>query len=267
MNKELCFMLISIALVIVALGMAYSPIAADKTPQECAEANTFSLIPPSFVKTASASEIMSASAFPEDEAGISAYVNTTQEIDLEKLKTIFTAIDATGDNYIIGITPISDLGGDINVTVYADTSGWIVAYIKKDEPVSKVMQWETDVHSSSITSTTLKEAITKAADAADILWTVKDIFYYDFEFPEADGMTIFTRTGEWATNITQVQIPATYQLYEASYYYYSSSDGTLKVDGTTTCSGYGRIINSYTGTITTGELHKIEIFMVALQLF
>lgn len=252
-------LLISIVLAIVTVSIAHYPVDDGKETQEVAGEKSFSLIPPPFVKTAMASEVMGGSAFPEDEAGISAYVNTSQEIDLEKLKTIFTDVEEVGENYIVGITPISDLGGDINVTVYADTGGWIVAYFKKDEHASNVMRWETYVH-SPITSTTLKEAITKAADAADILWAVKDIKYYDFEFTEADGMTIFTRNGDWGTSITQVEIPATYRLYEASYYYYSSSSsGTLKVDGITTCSGYGRNIDSYKGAITTGKLHKIEI--------
>jgi hypothetical protein len=44
--------LISIALVIVALSIAYFPVDDGKKPQECAEGNTFSLILPSFVKTA-----------------------------------------------------------------------------------------------------------------------------------------------------------------------------------------------------------------------
>ncbi|GEM_PF-5498504 len=82
-------------------------------------------------------------AFRDGEAGISAYINTSQTIDLKKLKTIFTEVEEVGDNYIIGKTPISDWGGDINVMVYADTSGWIVAYFKNDEPASKIMQWGT----------------------------------------------------------------------------------------------------------------------------
>jgi len=219
-------------------------------------------------------------AFPEDEAGISAYVNTSQTIDLDKLKTIFTEVEEVGDNYIIGITPISDFGGDIDVHVYADTDGWIVAYFTKDEPAAKIMQWgkDTDVDTpqiTEITTTTLEDAIIKAADAAGILWAVRDIKYYDFEYPNADSMTLFVRTRATAgTNITQVEIPATYTLYEASYYhyvtghlYYSSTNSKLKVDGTTisdlSISGtgrkWGRAFGSYKEAITTGTLHKIEI--------
>ena len=88
-------------------------------------------------------------------------------------------------------------------------------------------------------------------------------------------MTLFVRTRATAgTNIVQVEIPATYTLYEASYYhyvtghlYYSSTNSKLKVDGTTisdlSISGsgrkWGRAFGSYKEAITTGTLHKIEI--------
>ncbi|MCW7078688.1 MAG: hypothetical protein OCU22_06145 [Canidatus Methanoxibalbensis ujae] len=251
---------------------------------------SISLVPPPFIQIAGAAEAAGGGggAFPEDEAGISAYVNTSQTIDLDKLKTIFTEVEAAGDNYIIGITPISDFGGDIDVHVYADTDGWIVAYFTKDEPAAKIMQWgkDTDVNNpqiTEITTTTLEDAIIKAADAAGILWAVRDIKYYDFEYPNANGMTLFVRTrATTGTNITQVEIPATYTLYEASYYHYItgynyhsfSTNSKLKVDETTisdlSISGYrerkwNRAFGSYKEAITTGTLHKIEIFYSSEQ--
>jgi len=48
------------------------------------------------------------SAFPEDEAGIAAYIFTNQTISIEKIKTIFSSVVEVGDNYIIGITQIPD---------------------------------------------------------------------------------------------------------------------------------------------------------------
>ena len=279
---------ISIALVIVASGVAMYGYSGTEGGEGINESEggkgVISLVPPPFIGIAGASEAMGGNggdAFPEDEAGISAYVNTSQTIDLDKLKTIFTEVEEVGDNYIIGIIPISDFGGDIDVHVYADTDGWIVAYFTKDEPAAKIIQWgkDTDVDTpqiTEITTTTLEDAIIKAADAAGILWAVRDIKYYDFEYPNANGMTLFVRTRATdGTNITQVEIPATYTLYEASYYhyitgynYYSfSTNSKLKVDGATISSlsisgsgrKWGRAFDSYKGAITTGTLHKIEI--------
>ena len=232
------------------------------------------LTPPSFV--AEAGEVK---AFPEDEAGISAYVNTGQAIDLDKLKSIFEEVVEVGDNYIIGITNISNFGGDISVHVYADKNGWLIAYLTRDEPASKIMQWGTvDVNTpviTKITTTTLRDALFKAGEAAGVGIPVK-IRYYDFEYPDANGMMIFVRTKATSgTNIVQVKIPADYILYEASYYHYvyggwgphinQWANSKLKVDGVTISSSpnvYGkwwRAFGSYKGMITTGQLHTIEV--------
>ena len=276
---------ISIALVIVASSVVmYSVTDVKKGINEGGGKGVISLVAPPFIGVAGASEAMGGNgggAFPEDEAGISAYVNTSQTIDLDKLKTIFTEVEEVGDNYIIGITPIPDFGGDIDVHVYADTDGWIVAYFKADEPAAKMMQWgTTDVDNpviTTITTTTLRDALYKAGDAAGIGIPSAAIKYYDFEYPNANSMTLFVRTRATdGTNIAQVEIPATYTLYEASYYHYvteyrywysHSANSKLKVDGTTisslSISGndrlWGRAFDSYKGAITTGTLYKIEI--------
>jgi len=228
-----------------------------------------------------------ATAFPVDEAGISAYIETGQTIDLDKIKTIFPEVEEVGDNYIIGITPISDYGGNISVHVYADTDGWIVAYLKNDEPASKIMQWGTaDVNTpviTTITTTILEDALHKAGDAASVGIVSSKIKYYDFEFPNANSMMIFIRTrATTGTNTHQVEIPADYMLFEASYYhyiyyygYYHSSpywlywDSILEVDGMpisdadthTSPSAYKwwRVFTSYGGKLTPGTLHTIEI--------
>jgi hypothetical protein len=209
-----------------------------------------------------------ATAFPVDKAGISAYIDTGQTIDIGKIKTILPEVVEVGDNYIIGITPISDYGGNISVHVYADTDGWIVAYLENDEPASKIMQWGTaDVNTpviTTITTTILEDALHKAGDAASV-------------------MMIFIRTcATNGANTHQVEIPADYMLFEASYYhyiyyhgYYKNSgnwyywDSILKVDGMpisdantyTSPSAYRwwRSFTSYGGKVTPGTLHTIEI--------
>lgn len=225
-----------------------------------------------------------AGAFPENEAGISAYINTSQTIDINKIKTIFTEVEKVGDNYIIGITPISDWGGDIDVHVYADTSGWIVAYLKNDEPAAKIMQWGTaDVNNPVITTiatTTLVDALFKAGNAAGVGIVAGKIKYYDFEFPNANSMMLFIRTRTTnGSNIHQVEIQADYTLYEASYYHYSydyhyisdywdsklTVDGTIVSDAALTYSGgtynyqWWRAFASYGARIVPSTLHKIEI--------
>jgi hypothetical protein len=287
---------ISVVLAIVASSVVVFSAAnlgegiGEKGIDEGGGEGVISLVPPPFIGVAGASEANGGSAFPEDEAGIAAYINMSQTISIEKIKTIFSSVVEVGDNYIIGITPISDYGGDIGVHVYADTDGWLVAYLKMDEPAAKIMQWgTTDVNNPNIgaISTTLVDALIKAGEAAKVGINPNKIKYYDFEFPNANGMMIFVRTTPtWATNIHQVEIPADYMLFEASYYHYiyyysyyytpphpnleTYWDSKLKVDGNiisdaTTLYGWDgkyewwRAFDSYKGAISTGTLHTIEI--------
>ena len=286
---------ISVVLAIVASSVAVFSAAnlgegiGEKGIDEGGGEGDISLVPPPFIGVAGASEVKGGSAFPEDEAGIAAYINTSQEISIEKIKTIFSSVVEVGDNYIIGITPISDYGGNIGVHVYADTDGWLVAYLKMDEPAAKIMQWGTaDVNNPNIgaISTTLVDALNKAGVAAKVRIDPYEIKYYDFEFPNANGMMIFIRTMPTSgSRIHQVEIPADYRLYEASYYhyiyYYSYYhvpypghdtywdskliiDGNIISDATTSYGWKGKYewwsaFDSYKGAITTGTLHTIEI--------
>ena len=234
---------------------------------------------PLFISSAEAAQ--TTTAFPENEAGISAYVKISK-VDIEKLKSIFTEVEAVGDNYIYGITPIPNFGGDIDVHVYADTDGWLVAYIGAGEPAAKIMQWgdadPKDPQIVEILSTTLEDALYNAGDAIGAVVSQRDIKYYDFEASEANGMVLFIRTkkGE-GSNMVQVELPLTHILYEASYYHFlthagwaENTESELKVDGsrisnlksTYIKSGgfyWNTVFGSYKGAITTGTLHKIEI--------
>ncbi len=257
---------------------------------------TISLEPPFFISTAEAST--GATAFPTDKAGISAYVKLTTTIDLDNVRTIFTKVEDIGDNYIIGITPIPNLGEDTEVHLYADTDGWLVAYLTKDEPAAKIMKWPTEekpgkargrgYHLSTITeikTTTLQEALNNAGRAAKVR-IQSEIKYYDFEFPDANGITLFVKGIEapyyydkvrQVVAITQVKIPEDYTLYEASYYHYGeiscrpkggqiTAEEWVKVDGVEISgikSGERKIGNakfgSYQEAIIAGVLHTIEI--------
>jgi hypothetical protein len=264
-----------IAVVAIGCIMMFHSFTQKQAPKDGNLLTTL-LEAPLFISPAEAAQ--TTTAFPEDEAGISAYVKVSA-VDIEKIKAILSEAEQVGDNYIVGITQIPNFGGDIGVHLYADTDGWLVAYIGADDQAAKIMQWgeanQQDPQISVIQSTTLEDALRKAGDTIGTIVASKDIKYYDFEAPEATGMALFIRTctGE-GSNIVQVELPASYMLYDASYYCYAYSRGSiseLKVDGTLVASltagkaggygyyGFAREFNSYKGAITTGILHKIEI--------
>ncbi len=208
---------------------------------------------------------------------------------------IFTKVEDVSDNYIIGIVPIPNLGGDTEVHLYADTDGWLVAYIKQpgpagyfkqeEKPAAKIMKWPADYSFSppitNIPTTTLKETLHKAGQVAGVE-EPPAIKYYDFRFPDANAMTLLVQSKTSGEKIIQVKIPADYTLYEASYYYYYGcqyqsgrrysgpvlTTGELEVDGKDiSCITTGRSrrgggkadFGSYKGAIVPGVLHKIKI--------
>jgi hypothetical protein len=232
-------------------------------------------------------------AFPEGEAGLAAYINTGQAVDLNKLKTIFSSVREVGDNYILGIVPISDWGGYIDVNLYADTDGWIVAYLKKDEPVSMVMQWgDSDPDNPTIgviKSTTLEDAIYKAGEAAGVGIVSNGIKYYHFGFPNANRMMIIVKVQAiHGVGIHQIEIPANYILFDSAYYHYeycyayctdccscyspkwSLTTSKLKIDESDLSNAepydpgfqkfsWWRGMDKYKSAMTPGMLHKIVL--------
>ncbi len=228
----------------------------------------------------------SGDAFPEGDAGIAAYINTGQTIDIEKVKTIFASVDQVGDNYIVGVVPIENWGGNIDVHLYADADGWVVAYLKKSEPASEIMQWSGDVDNPNIgviSSTTLEQALYKAGDATGVGIVAGNIKYYDFEYPNANRMMIVAKTQATAgSSIHQLEIPENYILFEASYYHYIYHfgieknwktywwDSNLNVDGSVISdaltsypgdevSQWWRDFGDYKGAIRPGTLQTISI--------
>jgi hypothetical protein len=281
MRRKFGFRILIVVGVLVAIvaGSVLLNVLTDRT-KSGKDKGIISLKAPSFISSAEAAA--STLAFPVNEASISAYVKVAK-VDIEKMKKIYTKVEKVGDNFIYGITSIPNLGGDIDIHVYVDTDGWLVAYVKSDEPAANIMNWGDvalkDPQVKTIQSMTLDIALIKAGDAIAVTIPSKDIKYYDFESPEANGLALFVRIVNTVgtTNVVQMELPANYTLYEASYYHYityrgyngAAQSSELKVDGTRvnylTCpvingeAFVNRILDSYKGAITIGTLHKIEI--------
>jgi hypothetical protein len=146
-KKEIYKLLvISIVLAIVASSVVVFSAAdlaeevGEKGIDESGGNGVIALAPPSFISAASASG--GGGAFPEVGAGIAAYIFTNQTISINRIKTIFNVVYWVGDNYIYGNTRIPNFGGDMNVRVYADTDGWLVAYLPMTKPAAQIMKWE-----------------------------------------------------------------------------------------------------------------------------
>jgi len=247
---------ILIALVMVASSFAmygYSGTDVKNGMDERGEKGVISLMPPPFVGVAGAAEAAGGGGgaatagrtFLEEEAGISAYVNVGQQIDLEKAETAFKSIETANESYIIGEIDIPGLPEDVDPHAYVHKDGWIVAYYSKYAPASKIMQW-VGYGGGTIATTTLADAIHQICTAIQVSYTpVKgNIEYYDFEYPNANRMMLITDmvTGGYSDsfNLT-IPLELEYQLYEGSWSHcffkhsstYDSHNSLLEIDGDT----------------------------------
>jgi len=237
---------ISIALVMVASGVAmygYSGIEGGEGISESKGGKgVISLVAPPFIGVAGAAEAAGGDAFPEDEAGISAYVNISHEIDLEKAKGAFKSIETANETYIIGQIALDGYDPEyVAPHAYVHKDGWIVTYYLKNEPSSKIMQWN-GYDGGKITTTTLADTIKKVCDSIQSKYDppgtlynlIKDnVSYYDFEFPNANRMMLIT---EWVeggegkqSDQFNLTVPTECELYEASWSHYchTPSNGAI----------------------------------------
>lgn len=196
----------------------------------------------------------SATTFPVDEAGISAYVKVSDSIDLETvmenlLPHIAEVLEVNPTYFIVMVT-----NDDNQYThLYVGADGWVIPYYLPSEEVSKIVRWnivsEEDPTPEEVTSmTTLEEVISKMCDAAGIDYEtiMSGIKFYDFEHPNADRMIFVVDMQIGAgSNSFYVAIPPEVTVKESSYsHYYDATccytSMCLNGAGISTHSGRGK---------------------------
>ena len=159
-------------------------------------------------------------AFPQDEAGISAYVNIGGSINLEDATTAYTQILNISETHAIGTIKIFNVHATDKIHVYVDVNGWIVAYLERDEQLGQLVQWSGISVSNPEVKITLEEAIEKVCEEIDVNYTnIEDnIAYYDFEYPDANKMSIFLNArNSDGDDYAHMYLPNAHTLYEAGY--------------------------------------------------
>lgn len=175
----------------------------------------------------------SATTFPVDEAGISAYVHVDQTIDLEKASNAFTELKVINETYIIGTVSIANYGYTSTPLVYVSRNGWIVAYFSNSNPAAHIVQWY-GIGDHTISRTTLEDAINSVSTAIGTTVAKTDIKYYDFRYPNATEMLMVAKIQSGgSTSIFYQTIPETFELYSGSYshYHYYGDYSYVYIDG------------------------------------
>ncbi len=188
--------------------------------------------------------ITSASTFPENDAGISAYVKLSgmdESNNVVKLVEALAFIESEMEEeniqegektHIIGRIPIeikvtNKVGGEPDVHlfniypyIYLDLDGWLVAYLEKDVPASRIIQWTGYSPENGLETTVLEEAIEKVITEINLDYST--LKYYHFQHKDAGAMTVVIDTvyGSDTINNFAATVPDTIQ--EASYSVYYS---------------------------------------------
>ena len=221
-----------------------------------------------FIFTGSASAAVD---FPEDEAGISAYVKATSSIDLNDAKSVFATIERETSNYIIGTVALDQHTEEQYPHVYVSTDGWIVAYYPNDRPSSWLLPWA-DYAGGPISSTTLSEALGIVASAVG--GTTTGLKYYDFRYPDASKMMIIIESEKGGTNFFEVTIPTNFLTYAVDWSHYNiihstydhnpkSSYGYLNDVQFSAIGSTGAHYGSFTGQFENGIEQTIKILAQA----
>lgn len=207
-----------------------------KKGSESGGRGVISLVAPPFVEVAGAAEAAGGGSsggaasregttFLEEEAGISAYTNVGETIDLEKAKTAFRTIEYETDEYIIGSVPLPDYPETEDVHAYVHKDGWIVTYYLKEEPAAKILDWKDYSKDKKITGSKLEDGMAVVCNAAGV--PMRDIKYYDFRYANADKLMIVA-DALWEpyrgyADAFNIKLPIDFIFYERSFSHHGGS--------------------------------------------
>lgn len=190
---------------------------------------------------------ITADEFPDTNIGFSAYFKTEQVLDLDNLpRELFSDVKFAGDNFVIGTNTSgntfrfnSSSLGKVEVHIYADNQGWIMAYYPNPILVSEA------IRCCSVHETNLANVIQQAAAVAGV--TISDeellsgIGYYHWRYPTATHLTMSVKRGGGPLYFA---IPEAAILREASTAFMcENASGSMSIfDTTYGCNSTGGLV-------------------------
>lgn len=178
---------------------------------------TLALEAPAFVQTsADAAPISDIGTFLSNEAGISAYIQTSAPIDLNLVRGEFRTIETETEDYIIGSVAVPDHPEEYDVHVYVHKDGWILAYYLNNEVTSKIV----NVRAGAISTTKLETAISIIASAVGE--AVTGLKFYDFRYPNATHVLIVAEDAANGRDFT-ITLPTEFGYFDRSFAVYNTN--------------------------------------------
>jgi hypothetical protein len=237
--------MVPVLLLAAAVGYA---LAGRNTSGDTPPFPGFRLVRPAFAQATP--------AFPVPDAGISAYVKVpATSVNFDKIIPLFQFFVAAGDNYMIGRTSISrsTVGVPIDVHVYVDKSGWIVAYLTKDKLAADVFTWTLFNPLSPKLDTVLGQALATTATAIGQTVDSTKIAWYDWANPGATHLAAGVRYAQSSTSLMFMQIPVAAIVYGKPSYSFQALNTVSLTQ--TKLGGLAQLLESNVNFLTIKELN------------
>lgn len=189
------------------------------------------LVAPQFVETAYAQD--DGFNFLMQEAGMTAYANIEQPIDLSSVRRFFTTIDEETSTYIIGSVTapgyenIIELEERMNLHVFVHVDGWVVSYLLQRQSAGLLIDWA-GYDGDKLNSTTIADIVQKVLGGTTGAGT--PVTYYDFRYPQATTIEMIAdvETDSKQVDGFELEIPPTFTVFESAW-----SHGTFNTDYST----------------------------------
>jgi len=214
-----------IALCLIAVGVVLSAMLHSKQASLPAlqPASGIALQLPSLFQTAHAQDAACDVNLLAD-AGVTAYTNLAEEIDIAFLESYFSGAVQQTDQFISGIVlvgsqqklPQLDEAAVVHAVVCAD--GWVFAYLSREQPASALIDW-TLYEDEGLSTTPLEAVIRLLTEEMGFTLRAGDISYFDFRYPEATNLKLVVdsvETNRWQESF-QISVPKRLTIYEFSW--------------------------------------------------
>jgi len=205
-------------------------------------------------------------AFPENEAGISAYLRPAEIINIEDTKPAFSSIDDEHENYIIGTVAVAQMAENEYPYVYVASNGWIVSYYPRDYRSDAVIT----PFGYDFLTTNLAEAIRTVCEKVSAPFQIESIGYYHFGYPEATGIVLALEQGGYdRPDVFYITVPDSFTLCSVAWGYrssgYQSSYNYAALDGVQFASGITEEHKQFgwfdDTNFAKGMEHRIEVYL------
>ena len=149
--------------------------------------------------------------FDQSLPGFSAYLNLGTAMDIDKIKAALTSVRGESATHVLGKVG----GGDY---LYADKSGWLVAYWHRDNPTSQIAAW-TSSGVPALDSTPGHAPLVVALEALGLDYEAEkqNVKYYHWAYPAATQAVVLVRGTVGTTATMTFEVPAQHVVDEASW--------------------------------------------------